>query len=86
KSHVLGDIQGQLTLNQSAKVVIDSETENTKSYTFIRLGDESEKLHIMTKMNGNICSTRFMCIGHEANKKKCWWIDASIISMYYNSK
>lgn len=51
---ILGDIQGQLSFNQSAKVVTNCATENIKSYTFIRLGDESEQLHVMLMFHINV--------------------------------
>ncbi|KAK4729754.1 hypothetical protein R3W88_022742 [Solanum pinnatisectum] len=52
--YIIRDIQGQLSLKQSAKVVTDCTIGNIKSYTFIRLGDESEQLHVMTTLHINV--------------------------------
>nr|CAB3453621.1 unnamed protein product [Digitaria exilis] len=37
---------------KGAKVVIDANTGRSKGYGFVRFGDDSEKTHAMTEMNG----------------------------------
>jgi len=57
------------SIHSSAKVVIDANTGRTKSYGFVRFGDENEKNRAITEMNGVYCSSRPMRI-NEATPKK----------------
>jgi len=54
---------------KSAKVVIDANTGRSKGYGFVRFGDDSEKTHAMTEMNGVYCSSRPMRIGPATPRK-----------------
>jgi RNA recognition motif-containing protein len=54
---------------KGAKVVIDANTGRSKGYGFVRFGDDSEKTHAMTEMNGVYCSTRPMRIGPATPRK-----------------
>ncbi|CAH1418339.1 unnamed protein product [Lactuca virosa] len=53
---------------RSAKAVTDRMTGHTKGYGFVKFGDETEQIRVMTEMNGSLCSTRPMLIGPAANK------------------
>ncbi|XP_010926371.2 polyadenylate-binding protein RBP47 [Elaeis guineensis] len=55
---------------KGAKVVIDANTGRSKGYGFVRFGDDNEKTHAMTEMNGVFCSTRPMRLGL-ATPRKC---------------
>ena len=54
---------------KGAKVVIDANTGRSKGYGFVRFGDDSEKTHAMTEMNGVYCSSRPMRIGPATPRK-----------------
>ncbi|XP_006660711.2 polyadenylate-binding protein RBP47-like [Oryza brachyantha] len=54
---------------KGAKVVIDANTGRSKGYGFVRFGDDNEKTHAMTEMNGLYCSTRPMRIGPATPRK-----------------
>ncbi|XP_062199631.1 polyadenylate-binding protein RBP47-like [Phragmites australis] len=54
---------------KGAKVVIDANTGRSKGYGFVRFGDDKEKTHAMTEMNGVYCSTRPMRIGPATPRK-----------------
>uniref|UniRef100_A0A0E0E517 RRM domain-containing protein n=1 Tax=Oryza meridionalis TaxID=40149 RepID=A0A0E0E517_9ORYZ len=54
---------------KGAKVVIDANTGRSKGYGFVRFGDDNEKIHAMTEMNGVYCSTRPMRIGPATPRK-----------------
>jgi RNA recognition motif-containing protein len=54
---------------KGAKVVIDATTGRSKGYGFVRFGDDNEKTHAMTEMNGVYCSTRPMRIGPATPRK-----------------
>uniref|UniRef100_A0ACD5XM67 Uncharacterized protein n=1 Tax=Avena sativa TaxID=4498 RepID=A0ACD5XM67_AVESA len=54
---------------KGAKVVIDANTGRSKGYGFVRFGDDTEKTHAMTEMNGVYCSTRPMRIGPATPRK-----------------
>ncbi|KAG8057031.1 hypothetical protein GUJ93_ZPchr0002g26670 [Zizania palustris] len=54
---------------KGAKVVIDANTGRSKGYGFVRFGDDNEKTHAMTEMNGVYCSTRPMRIGPATPRK-----------------
>ncbi|OEL33014.1 Polyadenylate-binding protein RBP47 [Dichanthelium oligosanthes] len=54
---------------KGAKVVIDANTGRSKGYGFVRFGDDSEKTHAMTEMNGMYCSSRPMRIGPATPRK-----------------
>ncbi|XP_051216816.1 polyadenylate-binding protein RBP47 [Lolium perenne] len=48
---------------KGAKVIIDANTGRSRGYGFVRFGDDSDKTHAMTEMNGVYCSTRPIRIG-----------------------
>ncbi|KAL0909611.1 hypothetical protein M5K25_020495 [Dendrobium thyrsiflorum] len=54
---------------KGAKVVIDVNTGRSKGYGFVRFGDDNEKAHAMTDMNGLYCSSRPMRIGAATPRK-----------------
>ncbi|KAH7424487.1 hypothetical protein KP509_11G011000 [Ceratopteris richardii] len=54
---------------KSAKVVVDLATNRGKGYGFVRFGDENERAHAMTEMNGVYCSSRPMRISVATSKK-----------------
>ncbi|MCO5597074.1 hypothetical protein L7F22_051148 [Adiantum nelumboides] len=54
---------------KSAKVVVDLLTNRSKGYGFVRFGDENERTHAMTEMNGVYCSSRPMRISVATSKK-----------------
>lgn len=54
---------------KSAKVVVDLLTGRSKGYGFVRFGEESERTHAMTEMNGVYCSSRPMRISVATSKK-----------------
>lgn len=54
---------------KAAKVVIDANTGRSKGYGFVRFGDDNEKSHAMTEMNGVYCSSRPMRIGIATPRK-----------------
>ncbi|XP_062193927.1 polyadenylate-binding protein RBP47-like [Phragmites australis] len=54
---------------KGAKVVIDANTGRSKGYGFVRFGDDNDKTHAMTEMNGVYCSTRPMRIGPATPRK-----------------
>ncbi|EEE57226.1 hypothetical protein OsJ_07197 [Oryza sativa Japonica Group] len=48
---------------KGAKVIIDANTGRSRGYGFVRFGDDNDKTHAMTEMNGAYCSTRPIRIG-----------------------
>uniref|UniRef100_A0A0D3F6P5 RRM domain-containing protein n=1 Tax=Oryza barthii TaxID=65489 RepID=A0A0D3F6P5_9ORYZ len=48
---------------KGAKVIIDANTGRSRGYGFVRFGDDNDKSHAMTEMNGAYCSTRPIRIG-----------------------
>ncbi|KAL6899728.1 hypothetical protein ACP4OV_006386 [Aristida adscensionis] len=48
---------------KGAKVIIDANTGRSRGYGFVRFGDDNDKTHAMTEMNGVYCSTRPIRIG-----------------------
>jgi RNA recognition motif-containing protein len=46
-----------------AKVTIDANTGHSGGYDFVRFGDDNDKTHAMTEMNGVYCSTRPIRVG-----------------------
>uniref|UniRef100_A0A0E0CM79 RRM domain-containing protein n=1 Tax=Oryza meridionalis TaxID=40149 RepID=A0A0E0CM79_9ORYZ len=48
---------------KGAKVIIDANTGRSRGYGFVRFGDDTDKTHAMTEMNGAYCSTRPIRIG-----------------------
>ncbi|CAL5031757.1 unnamed protein product [Urochloa decumbens] len=48
---------------KGAKVIIDANTGRSRGYGFVRFGDDNDKSHAMTEMNGVYCSTRPIRIG-----------------------
>ncbi|CAH9091465.1 unnamed protein product [Cuscuta europaea] len=54
---------------KAAKVVIDAHTGRSKGYGFVRFGDDSERSHAMTEMNGAYCSSRPMRIAAATPRK-----------------
>uniref|UniRef100_A0A0E0K1D7 RRM domain-containing protein n=1 Tax=Oryza punctata TaxID=4537 RepID=A0A0E0K1D7_ORYPU len=48
---------------KGAKVIIDANTGRSRGYGFVRFGDDNDKTHAMTEMNGAYCSTRQIRIG-----------------------
>ncbi|KAK4795459.1 hypothetical protein SAY86_013453 [Trapa natans] len=54
---------------KAAKVVIDVNTGRSKGYGFVRFGDDIERTHAMSEMNGVYCSSRPMRIGAATPRK-----------------
>ncbi|XP_028802963.1 polyadenylate-binding protein RBP47 isoform X1 [Neltuma alba] len=54
---------------KAAKVVFDANTGRSKGYGFVRFGDDNERSHAMTEMNGTYCSSRPMRIGAATPRK-----------------
>jgi len=48
---------------KGAKVIIDANTSRSRGYGFVRFGDDNDKSHAMSEMNGVYCSTRPIRIG-----------------------
>jgi len=48
---------------KGAKVIIDANTGRSRGYGFVRFGDDNDKIHAMTEMNGVYCSTRPIRVG-----------------------
>ncbi|RLM78833.1 polyadenylate-binding protein RBP47-like [Panicum miliaceum] len=48
---------------KGAKVIIDANTGRSRGYGFVRFGDDNDKTHAMTEMNGVYCSTRPIRVG-----------------------
>ncbi|AQK43959.1 Polyadenylate-binding protein RBP47B [Zea mays] len=48
---------------KGAKVIIDANTGRSRGYGFVRFGDDNDKSHAMSEMNGVYCSTRPIRIG-----------------------
>lgn len=48
---------------KGAKVIIDANTGRSRGYGFVRFGDDTDKAHAMTEMNGVYCSTRPIRVG-----------------------
>ncbi|KAM3241630.1 hypothetical protein ACQJBY_054465 [Aegilops geniculata] len=48
---------------KGAKVIIDANTGRSRGYGFVRFGDDIDRTHAMTEMNGVYCSTRPIRIG-----------------------
>ncbi|KAJ1279654.1 hypothetical protein BS78_04G170700 [Paspalum vaginatum] len=48
---------------KGAKVIIDANTGRSRGYGFVRFGDDNDKTHAMTEMNGVYCSTRQIRVG-----------------------
>jgi RNA recognition motif-containing protein len=48
---------------KGAKVIIDANTGRSRGYGFVRFGDDNDKTHAMTEMNGVYCSTRSIRVG-----------------------
>ncbi|KAF0890309.1 hypothetical protein E2562_002721 [Oryza meyeriana var. granulata] len=48
---------------KGAKVIVDANTGRSRGYGFVRFGDDNDKSHAMTEMNGAYCSTRPIRIG-----------------------
>ncbi|XP_015689340.2 polyadenylate-binding protein RBP47C'-like isoform X2 [Oryza brachyantha] len=48
---------------KGAKVIIDANTGRSRGYGFVRFGDDNDKTHAMTEMNGEYCSSRPIRIG-----------------------
>nr|CAB3457274.1 unnamed protein product [Digitaria exilis] len=69
---------------KGAKVVIDANTGRSKGYGFVRFGDDSEKTHAMTEMNGVYCSSRPMRIGPATPRKSSGSITSSTVTISTN--
>ncbi|XP_019092700.1 PREDICTED: polyadenylate-binding protein RBP47B-like isoform X2 [Camelina sativa] len=54
---------------KGAKVVIDSNSGQSKGYGFVRFGDENERSRALTEMNGAFCSNRQMRVGVATPKR-----------------
>ncbi|KAK9109145.1 hypothetical protein Sjap_017205 [Stephania japonica] len=54
---------------KGAKVVMDANTGRSKSYGFVRFGDDNERSRAITEMNGVYCSTRPMRVGVATPRK-----------------
>ena len=61
--------RSRYTSVKGAKVVMDTITGRSKGYGFVRFGDENEKTHAMSEMNGVYCSSRPMRISVATPKK-----------------
>ncbi|XP_022858521.1 polyadenylate-binding protein RBP47-like [Olea europaea var. sylvestris] len=55
---------------KGAKVVVDSNTDRSKCYGFVRFGDENERSRAMMEMNGVYCTSRPMRISIATPKKQ----------------
>ncbi|KAH7290409.1 hypothetical protein KP509_30G047300 [Ceratopteris richardii] len=66
---LLETFKARYTSVKSAKVVVDLATNRSKGYGFVRFGDENERAHAMTEMNGVYCSSRPMRISVATSKK-----------------
>ncbi|KAH7433551.1 hypothetical protein KP509_07G074700 [Ceratopteris richardii] len=54
---------------RGAKVIMDSITNRSRGYGFVRFGDENERTRAMSEMNGVYCSSRPMRISVATTKK-----------------
>ena len=54
---------------KGARVVIDPSTGRSKGYGFVRFGEDSERTHAMTEMNGVYCSSKAMRISVATPRK-----------------
>ena len=48
---------------KGAEVIIDANTGCSRGYGFVRFGDDNDKTHAMTEMNGVYCSPRSIRVG-----------------------
>lgn len=55
---------------KGAKVAVDSNTDRSKCYGFVRFGDENERSRAMMEMNGVYCTSRPMRISIAIPKKQ----------------
>lgn len=61
--------KSRYTSVKGARVVIDPLTGRSKGYGFVRFGEDNERTHAMTEMNGVYCSSRPMRISIATPKK-----------------